>query len=296
VTPVRISAALLLAGGLLAGCAADDRAELRGSLYFAAGKYLAALDLRDGSTSVVANLGDTEVLSLGRSVDNRLLLNVIGTENQRSMHQVVLFDVASRQRMTLLNGRFGHHLPGTRVLVFDDGAKTWVTEKVGGTWEKTGVVEHGYGADVGIMPTAATRFIYRVEDGPFFVYDLATGRSIPLPGLESRCSIDRALWIAEREEMLCRARRDDGTYEFAYVALDGSKVEVLPVPGDKDLRPVAWLSDQNVLILTGRWQARVSNRWKWGVWVYRLDTGEFYRMLDDQHLGETVVYSTGYHG
>ena len=51
-----------------------------------------------------------------------------------------------------------------------------------------------------------------------------------------------------------------------------------------------------MLVLTERWQGRISNRWKWGVWIYRLDTGEFYRLLDDQYLGDTVVYSTGYHG
>ena len=32
---------------LLAACEPDDQGELRGSLYFAAGNYLAALDLRD---------------------------------------------------------------------------------------------------------------------------------------------------------------------------------------------------------------------------------------------------------
>ncbi len=295
-TAVRTIVALALAGIWLAGCGSDDREELRGSLYFGAGKYVAALDLRDGSTSVVANLGDAEVLSLGQAVDDRLLLNIIGTENQRELHQLVLYDIRTRQRLTLLNGRYGHYLPGTRVLVFDDGVNIWITEKIRGTWEKTEVVEHRYNAAVDVLPITATRFIYRVEDGPFYVYDRTASRSIPLQGLESPCSLDRALWIAHREQMLCRVRRDDGTYEYAYVALDGSQDEALPLPGDRDLRPIAYLSDQNVLVLTERRQARVSNRWKWGIWIYRLDTGEFYRMLDDQHLGDTVVYSAGYHG
>ena len=294
--PVRNIAMFLLAGILLAACAPDDRGELQGSLYFAAGEYLAALHLRDGSTSVVANLGDAELLSLGPAVDNRLLLNVIATENRRSMHKIVLFDVESRQQLTLLNGRFGHYLPGTRVLVFDDGVKTWVTEKIRGSWEKTEVVEHRYNGTVGVMPISPTRFMYAVGDGPLSLYDLTSGRSIPLQALESLCSIDRALWVAQREEVLCRSRHGDGSYQYVYAALDGSVSDTLPLPGDRDLRPVAWLSDQNVLILTERWQARVTNRWKWGVWVYRLDTGEFYRLLDDQHLGDTVVYSGSYHG
>ena len=295
VTLVRNIAALLLAGILLAGCAPDDRAELRGSLYFAAGKYLAALDLRDGSTSVVANLGDAELLSLGPAVDNRLLLNIIGIENQREMDQLVLYDIETRQRLTLLNGRFGHYLPGTRVLVFDDGVRTWITERTRDEWEKVEVIEHRYNADVHVMPISATRFIYRVADGPLYAYDRTANRSIPLRGLESICSLDRALWIAHREQLLCRARLDDGAYEFVYVALDGTRADTLTLPGDKDLRPIAWLPDQDTLVLVERWQGRVSKRWKWGVWIYRLDTGDLYRMLDDQYLGDTVVYAPGNH-
>ena len=280
----------------LSACTKDDKAELRGSLYFAAGKYLAALDLRDGSTSVVANLGDAELLSLGPAPDDRLLLNVIGTANQRSMHQIKLFDTRTRQQLTLLNGRFGHYLPGTKVLVFDDHVRTYVTERIRGTWEKTEVVQHRYGDDVDVMPITASRFIYRVGEGPFLVYDRTANRSIALTGLESLCTLDRALWVAEREQMLCRARRDDGTFEYAFVGLDGTRAETLPLPGDQELRPVAYIADQDILVLTERWQGAISDRWKWGVWIYRFDTGEFYRMLDDQYLGDKVVYSSGYHG
>ena len=287
---------LLIAGLAAGGCAPDDRGELRGSLYFAAGKYLAALDLRDGSTSVVSNLGDAEVLSLGQQLDDRLLLNVIATENQRSMHQLMLYDIESRQRLTLLNGRSGHYLPGTKVLVFDDGVRTWITERIRGSWEKTEVVEHRYNADVDVMPITATRFIYRVEDGPLYVFDSTANRSIQLVGLDLLCPLDRALWMAEREQMLCRVRREDGSYEYSFIGLDGTRHESLPLPGDQDLRPIAFLPDQDILVLTERWQGAISDRWKWGVWIYHFDSGDFYRLLDDQYLGDTVVYSTGYHG
>lgn len=286
--------ALLICGALTGGCAPDDRGELRGSLYFAAGKYLAALDLRDGSTSVVSNLGDAEILSLGPQLEDRLLLNIIATENQRSMHQLVLYDTRTRQRLTLLNGRSGRYLPGTKVLVFDDGVRTWITERKRGNWEKTEVVEHRYNAVVDVMPISATRFIYRVADGPLFVFDSTAERSIQLVGLDLLCPLERALWVAEREQMLCRVRRDDDTYAYSFVGLDGTEYESLALPADQDLRPLAYVRDQDILILSERWQGAISDRWKWGVWVYHFGTGEHYRLLDDQYLGDTVVYSAGY--
>lgn len=288
--------ALLIVGILAGGCAPDERGELRGSLYFAAGKYLAALDLRDGSTSVVSNLGDAEIISLGPQLEGRLLLNVIATENQRSMHQLVLYDTRTRQRLTLLNGRSGRYLPGTKVLVFDDGVRTWITERIRGNWEKTEVVEHRYNTDVDVMPISATRFIYRVADGPLFVFDSTAKRSIQLVGLDLLCPFDRALWVAEREQMLCRVRRSDGRYAYSFVGLDGTEHESLALPADQDLRPLVYLRDQDILILSERWQGAISDRWKWGVWAYHFDTGEYYRLLDDQYLGDTVVYAAGYRG
>ena len=45
----------------VSACSQPDHEELRGSLYFVTGNYLALLDLRDGSSSVVANLGDADI-------------------------------------------------------------------------------------------------------------------------------------------------------------------------------------------------------------------------------------------
>lgn len=297
---IRVRCSRVLPGLLLAiflsACTGDDRPALQGSLYFATGKYLAALNLGDGSTSVIANLGDAELLSLSPVLDERLLLSVIGTENQRQISQLVLYDIATRQRLDVLSGGNGHYLPGTRVLVFDDGVRTWITERIDGSWEKFEVVQHRYNASVDIMPLSATRFVYRVEDALPQLYDYVTGRSTELSDFASRCSLDRALWVADSEEMLCQARHDDGSFEYAYVALDGTRGEAVPLPGERDLRPLAHIRDQDVLVLTERWQGLVSSRWKWAVWIYHLDTGEFYRLLEDQYLGDSVVYAARHDG
>lgn len=275
----------------LTSCNGPDYDQLRGSLYFAAGNYLALLDLRDGSTSVVANLGDAEIRSLSPQLEDRLLLTVYGSENSKETRHLVLYDLETRQTLTLLNGRNGHYLPGTRTLVFDDGVRIYVTERIRGSWEKTEVVEHRYNEGVDIVPISATRFIYRVADGPLHVYDKTAGRSIELAGLESRCRFDRALWFAEREQMLCQAPGDGQVFTYRFLELDGSPGEKLPLPAGLDLKPLVYLPDQNALILTERWRTRFADRVQWGVWVYRFDTQEAYRLFDDQHLGEYALYT-----
>lgn len=271
-------------------CTQSDHEELRGSLYFAAGNYLALLDLRDGSTSVAAHFGDAEIRALSPQLDERLLLTVYGSENGRDTRHLVLYDLDTRQALTLLNGHIGHYLPGTKTLVFDDGTRIFVTERLQGSWVKTEVVKHRYNQGVDILPISALRFIYRVADGPLFLYDKTAGRSIELTGLQSECRIDRMLWFTARERMLCQLASGGQTIEYAFVGLDGRVDERLPLPHEHDLRPLALLPDQGVLILSERWRPRLTDRVNWGVWVYRFDTGQAYRLLDDQHLGEYVLY------
>jgi hypothetical protein len=275
----------------VAACNGPDHGELRGSLYFAAGNYLAQLDLRDGSTSVVANLGDADIRSLSPQLEDCLLLTVYGNENSRETRHLVLYDLESRQTLTLLNGHIGYYLPGTKTLVFDDGVRLYVTERIQGDWEKTEVLEHRYNQGVDIVPIAATRFIYRVADGPLYLYDKTAGRSIELSGLTSTCRFERALWSAEREQVLCQLQGEGEPLRYAFVGLDGTVDEAVSLPSSRDLRPLVFVPDQDVLILTERWRGGLADRVRWGVWGYRFDSGETYRLLDDQHLGEHVLYT-----
>ena len=89
---------------LLSACVSDEQAELRGSLYFAAGNYLALMDLRDGSTSVEANLGDVQIHTISPHQDSRILVSLVGGENDFDTRRLVLYDIRSRQTLTLLSG------------------------------------------------------------------------------------------------------------------------------------------------------------------------------------------------
>ena len=91
--------------------------------------------------------------------------------------------------------------------------------------------------------------------------------------------------------MLCQVPGDGQAFEYRFVALDGTLGERLPLPAENDLKPLVYLSDQDVLILTERWQGGLASRVRLGVWAYHFDTQEVYRLFDDQYLGEYVLYS-----
>ena len=277
----------------LAACAPDDEAELRGSLYFAAGNYLAVLDLRDGSTAVEANLGDVQIHSISPHQDGRILVNLVRSESGLDTRRLVLYDTESRQTLTLLSGREGHYLPRTSALVYDDGIRIKVTERVKGSWRTTDVAKHRLNEPVKILPLGPRRFIYRVRDELPQLFDYRSLHSLELAEFAAHCRLDRALWFADRERMLCGSRRAEDDYEYRFVGLDGAVGERLPLPAAHDLRPLAYLRDQDVLILAERWQGGLGKRWKFAVWIYRFDTGTAYRLLEDQFLGDTVIYAPG---
>ena len=284
-------AAFVLLLGQIPACQPEPQEELRGSLYFASGQYLAQLDLRDGSTSIVTNLGDVEIRAISPQRDSRLLLTVTGSTNQRDTQELVLYDIATRQALTLLNGRHGHYLPDSDVLVYDDGTRIYVAERSDGEWEKTLVQEHAYKAALTIAPISATRFLFAVAGGPVNLFDLESKRSVELPALGSQCRLDASLWSQQREQLLCRVRRDDGSQTYVFATLEGVVQSTLALPAARSLQPVAFLPDQDAVVFTERWRSAISGRERHAVWIYRFDSGALYRLIDNQHLGRTVVYA-----
>jgi hypothetical protein len=281
-----VAAALVFAGA----CQSPDQPELRGSLYFGAGQYLAELDLRDGSTSVVANIGDVEVREISPQRDERLLLSVLGTVNQQATHELVLYDPPSRQTLTLTKGRHGRYLPGTDTLVYDDGLNIVVAERGDEDRTRTRIQAHAFNAAVSILPISASRFLYTVADGPIMSWDALTRQANELVALSRVCDLERALWIPDHEQLLCAHREEDGAIRQVLFGLDGEVEGMLSLPAAKLFRPVAWLPDQRVLVLTEQWRSWFSGSRKSAIWVYRLDDRRTYRLVDDQYLGESVVY------
>ena len=274
----------------LAACQPSEQPEMRGSLYFGAGNYLAELDLRDGSTSVVANLGDVDIQEMSSQLDERLLLSVLGSVNQQELHRLVLFDIESRQTLPLVTGRHGRYLPGTRVLVYDDGTKIVMTERLEGGWESKEILQHRYNAQVRILPISATRFLYAEVGSAIQLYDKTTGESTRLDVLGEHCDLDYTIWLPRHEKLLCRSQVDDDTFTYPLVSLDGSVSEQLNLPGSQSFRPLVWLPDQDAVVLSEQWYRALSDRERSAVWVYRFEDGSAFRLVGDQYVGNWVVY------
>lgn len=289
-----LSAFVLAPFVLLGACEPATSPGVTGKLYFGSGNYLAELNLRDGSTDIVASIGDAEILEISPKDGRRFLLNVFGRMNQRDAHRLVLFDFESKQQLTFFEGQAGRYLEDGKTLVYDDGARIWATWKRVNYWEKVEVAQHSFNAKVWIVAVSETAFLYSIgmDDGPSLrVFDTVDKQSAELEVLADTCVLDGAIWVEARSELLCRSdstENEDPGYVF--VGLDGVVSGALHLPPDKSFRAVAHLPDQGAVVLTESWRSWMSDKQKWAVWVYDIDRAAAFRLLKHQYLGHSVIY------
>jgi hypothetical protein len=280
------SLSLLLTVLLLSGCGAEEAREYRGHLYFGAGSYLGQLDLRNGSVAVLANLGDTSILELDAFGDDQLLLSVFGPVNHEDTFRLMQYELSSNGLATFINGRHGRYLPAAEALFFDNGSQLRVRVYGGGPMEELTVAKHRFGSRVHLLQVSDTQLLYSIDpDTTIVSYDVHTRVSQPLPVISERCGLDGALWIAARNALLCK-RADD----YAFVSLDGEVESTLDLPDATSFHAVAHLDDQDALVLVETWNAAVSGRARYAIWVYDLANDRMLRLARDQHLGQSVVY------
>ncbi len=291
--PIPVAFVLILLG-VLGACEPAAPPEVSGSIYFGSGNYLAQLSLRNGSTDIVANIGDLEIQEISPKDDRYLLLNVFGPVNQKDSHRLVLFDLETRQQITFFEGQFGRYLSDGQTLVYDDGARIRATWKRVNYWEKVEVAQHPFNAKVWIVPVTDTAFLYSIgpdDSASLHVFDTVDRRSAELEKLADICILDGAIWIEARAELLCLsdlAGAEDPVYVF--VGLDGIVSGVLDLPPDKSFRAVAYMPDRNAVVLTESWRSWMSDRQKWAVWIYDIDSAKAFRLLEHQYIGRSVIY------
>ncbi len=284
---VKIRQMSLLAGLIMLGsCNADEQREYRGSLFFGTGAYFGELDLRDGSVSLLANLGDTRLLEVAEFGDEQLLLSVVGPLNNKETHRLLQYKIANGGMATLLNGRHGRYLPVPEALFFDDGAYLKVRTFGGRDMEEAVVARHRLGSPARVLAVAPTRMIYSVDAGAtVLAYDVTTQESTPLPALAKQCALDGALWVAAREALLCKSEPD-----YVFVSLAGEVQGRLELPDAGPFRALAYLHDQDAVVLSESWQTLIGDNTRHAVWIYDLASDRMMRLVKNQGLGSHVVY------
>jgi len=283
-------AAILALCGVLGACEPAAPPEISGNLYFGSGSYLARMALRNGSTEIVASIGNAEIQGISPKDGSRILLNVFGPVNQEDSHRLVLFDLETRQQFTLFEGRFGRYLVDGKILVYDDGAHIRATRKSADSWEKVEIARHPFNAAIRIVPVSATAFLYSIgpePDAPLYLFDTAQGESVELEMLAGACTLDGAIWVQARSELLCRS---NAAGAYALVRLDGAVSNTLQLPPDKTFRALAYMPDRDAVVFNESWRAWMSRRQKWAVWVYDIGDATAHRILEHQYLGQTVIY------
>jgi hypothetical protein len=274
---------------LFAGCEPDETREYWGNLYFAAGSYLGQLDLRDGSVSVLTSVGDASIREIDAFGEDQLLLTVLGPVNHKDTFRLMQFQLDTNGLVTLINGRHGRYLPVPEALIFDDGAHLRVRVYGGGPMQELTVIQHRFGSSVHIMQVSATQFLYSVgRESTIHTFDVDSRESLALAELSRECQLDGALWIDARDALLCKL--EDASTSYRFLGLDGSARGALAIPDAGPYRAVAYLADQDALVLTQTWNTVVSDSVRYAIWIYDLASGRMVRLVEDQYLGSSVVY------
>jgi hypothetical protein len=292
---VRLAPLLLVAFvATVASCDVSEHKTLHGHLYFAAGNYVGLFDLRDSSSSAVANLGDVTIDHMGPFVGNDLILTMRVYTNGRETSTILRYNARRNESFPLFSGIFAEYLSGANAVVFDDGSTLWATHRQRGYRDESVIDEHGHNSKPAVIRMSDTEVLYNsIANDQVLIqkYDVSADSSQPLQALSSVCDLNAAVWVADLDRLFCKTLdASSATGHYSLVTLDGSGAEAVSLPDERNFRALAHLPDQQVIILSER-----SNSWGGGqaknaVWVYDLKSDQGYRIAKDQYLGNSVVY------
>ena len=284
---------IMLLVSICGACDAPARTGPGGYIYFGSGNYLGKFSLYDGSSQVVAYLGDLSAVAVGPYSDGDLLLTVKRVVNQQNTRMIGRFEVAQNHYKTLFVGDSAVYLPDREITVYDDGFAI-LTSRIEERERKiTTVYSHRHHERVTLVTISDREILFQINAGDshsVFHYDSATEILTQLDAFSGECDLEAALWVAEQEQMLCHRPGDPrANRDYRFVSPDGVVGNSLELPSENVFRPIAYLPEKRLLVLTEVWQGLWSRKNKYGVWIYGLDTGESYRLAKDQYLGDHVV-------
>jgi hypothetical protein len=274
---------------VLSSCAESEQKSFHGYLYFASGSYVGRFDLRDGSSSVVANLGDVTISNIDSLSSERLLVSMVSFAADREMPRIRSLDIKMGRSVDLFGGSDATYLSATDTIVYDDGMRLAETSLAGRRKSYVEVFPHKYSSAVSLHSISDDAVLFSIRDdevSSIHHFDSVTKKSLELARLSSICSLRSAAWISSLERLACKVA--DQSYVLA--SLDGMEIAPLALPDSRDLLALTYVADQNVLVLAERRRGLFGGRDRWDVWVHDFAGGTNHLLAKNQYLGSSAVY------
>ncbi len=279
---------------IVVSCRSGDQAGYHGYLYFAQTHYLMRFSLKDGSLSVVTNLGDEIIHDVSNFLENRLLIAESASINRKEVHRISWVDVNTGQTAALYSGVLARYLAGSGIVVYDDGEKLFAVELAGDSDSKT-IFTHKTNQVSTVLVVSKDTVLFEVSDaGDWLIrsYDVITGKLQSLDRLSAVCRLAQAVWIGDLEQLVCKERSNQMTYtRYILTNLDGDVSGALALPEGKQFEALTYIDGQNALILKEGWHSVFGGQEKSALWVYNMQSGESHRLAENQNLGSSVVYT-----
>jgi len=275
-------------------CGSKDQTGYHGYLYFAQTHYLMRFSLKDGSLSVVTNLGDETINDISNFLEGRLLIAESARINRKEIRRISWVDVNTGQTAALYAGVLARYLAGPGIVVYDDGDRLYAVALSGDSESET-IFTHNTNPVSSVLVAANDTVLFEASDGEAWLirsYDVITGTLKPLDRLSRVCRLDQAVWINDLEQLACKERSNQMTdARYVLTNLDGDVSGALALPEGKNFDLLTYVSGQNALILKESWYSIFGGQEKSAIWVYNMQSGESHRLVENQDLGSSVVYT-----
>jgi len=278
----------------LVSCGSRDLTGYHGYLYFAKSHYLMRFGLKDGSLSVVTNLGDTTIHDVSNFLENRLLIAESASINRKEVRRISWVDVNTGQIASLYAGVRARYLEGPDVVVYDDGEELIAVALAGDSDSET-IFTHKTNQVSTVMAVSKDTVLFETDDaGAWRIrsYDVITGTLQTLDRLSGVCRLAQAVWINDLEQLACKERSNQTKLaRYVLTNLDGDVSGTLALPEGKRFVALAYISGQSALILKEGWNSVFGGQEKTAIWVHNIQSRENVRLVKNQNLGSSVVYT-----
>lgn len=278
----------------MVSCGSPDQASYHGYLYFAQSHYLMRFGLKDGSLSVVTNLGDKTILDISSFLENRLLIVESASINRKKVRQISWVDVKTGQTGALYPGVLARFLEGSGYVVYDDRERLFAVSLAGDSDIET-VFTHKTDQLSTMMVVSEDTVLFETSnagDPLIHSYNVITGELQTLDRLSRVCQLDQAVWIDDREQLVCKERSNQSNAaSYIFTDIEGETGGKLALPKGKHFDALTYISGQNALVLKETWKSALGGQEKSAAWVYNIQSGKSLRLSESQNLGPSVVYT-----